>query len=116
MHSFQSFYFVVVSLQDLQVKKTINIVIGNDLLEVFLLQSAREVARSPCRIEASLLANLEALQHGKLRRQPLQLIGGQADMCNQQQLVQVAQGGQVLQDNTTLSATIAEKTTTNLPA
>lgn len=36
------------------------------------------------------LHHLETLQHGKLRRQPLQVVRGQIDMGNQQQLVQVA--------------------------
>lgn len=40
--------------------------------------------------------HLEALQHGKLGREPLQPVGGQADVGDQQQLVQVAQSGQVL--------------------
>lgn len=36
------------------------------------------------------LHHLQTLQHGKLRRQLLQMIRGQIDMGNQQQLVQVA--------------------------
>lgn len=66
-------------------KKTFNHIIEEYLTEVSLLQSAhREVQeRHPCRIKGSLMDNLEALQHGKLRREPLQLIGGQADMCDQ---------------------------------
>lgn len=68
-----------------RMKETFHHIIENDLIEVSLLQSAhRETKeRCPCRIKGSLMDNLEALQHGELRREPLQLIGGQADMCDQ---------------------------------
>lgn len=40
--------------------------------------------------------HLKALQHGKLRRQPLQLIGGEVNVSHQQKLIKVTQGRQVL--------------------
>lgn len=55
------------------------------------------------------MSDLKALQHGKLRRELLQLIGRQADVGHQQQLVQVAQGGQVLKENTALRFRILRK-------
>lgn len=95
IHSFQVFYGVVISLQDLKAwrghfnylteEEVINIIAA----VIFKLQDTqkkkkRNSVHAGWKIVFKLLLYyLQALQHGELRRQPLQLIGGQIDMSDQ---------------------------------
>lgn len=93
IHSFQIFYGVVISLQDLQAWKKFNFQKKKQTILIFptviyKLWDTQKKKRNTARIGHIIgfeleLYHLQALQHGELRRQPLQLIGRQIDMGNQ---------------------------------